>query len=158
MKEVVKVLIRYPKDAEDKENLGIYYHDTKKGWVFLKNEHDTTMGVLSTEVLSLESFAGLRDSKPPKIDRLNIVEGAVVKQSNFTVTARISDNLSGIEDERSILMELDGKKLIFEWHPASETASYDSIVPLEKGKHKLIISARDNANNKSVKIRNFIIR
>ena len=158
MKEVVKVLLRYPKDAEDKENLGIYYHDSKKGWVFLKNEHDTTMGVLSTEVLSLESFAVLKDSQPPKIDRLNIVDGAVMKQSNFTVTARISDNLSGIEDERSILMELDGKKLIFEWHPASETASYDSIVPLKKGKHKLIISARDNANNKSVKIRNFIIR
>ena len=158
MKEVVKVLLRYPKDAEDREKLGIYYHDSKKGWVFLKNEHDTTMGVLSTNVLSLESFAVLKDSRQPKIERLNIVEGAIMKQSGFTISAKISDNLSGIKDERSILMELDGKKLIFEWHPASNTASYESIVPLEKGKHQLKISARDNANNESVKVRNFIIR
>ena len=158
MKEVVKVLLRYPKDEENKENLGIYYHDSKEGWVFLKNEHDTTMRVLSTEVLSLESFAVLKDSQPPKIERLNIVDGAVMKQSEFSVTVRISDNLSGIEDERSILMELDGEKLIFEWHPPSKTASYDSVVPIVKGKHKLIISARDNANNESVKIRNFTIR
>ena len=30
MKEVVKFLLRYPTDAEDKENLGFYYHDSKK--------------------------------------------------------------------------------------------------------------------------------
>ena len=158
MKEVVKILLRYPKNAEDKEKLGIYYHDSKKGWVFLKNEHDTTMGVLSTKVLSLESFAVLKDSKPPKIERLNIVDGAVIEQSELTISVKISDNLSGIEDERSIIMELDGKNLIFEWHPASKTASYESIVPLEKGKHNLLISVIDNANNRSVKIRNFIIR
>ena len=81
-----------------------------------------------------------------------------MKKTGFTISAKIRDNLSGIEDERSILMELDGKKLIFEWHPASNTASYESIVPLEKGKHQLKISARDNANNESVKVRNFIIR
>ncbi len=158
MKEVVKVLLRYPKDKEDKEKLGIYYHDSKKGWVFLKNEHDTTMGVLSTKVLSLESFAVLKDTQPPKIERLNIVDGALMEQSEFTISAKISDNLSGIGDERSIIMELDGKKLIFEWHPASKTASYESIVPLEKGIHKLKISAMDNVKNKSIIVRDFSVR
>ena len=45
--------------------------------------------------------------------------------------------------------------MIFEWHPASKTASYESIDPLRKGNHKLLITAIDNAKNKSVKKRNF---
>ena len=158
MKEIIKVLLRYPHTTIDREKLGMYYHDMKEGWVFLKSDHDTSMTVMSTDVLSLESFAVLSDMIPPKISKVTPLDRSVVSKENLRISAEITDDLSGIEDERSIQFKLDGKKLIFEWHPASNTATYVSDRNLSKGKHRLQISAVDNARNESVINFSFYIR
>lgn len=147
MKEVVKVLVRYPKSDLSKEKLGIYYYDSKKGWVYLNSEHDSSMHVMSTEVLSLESFAVLGDNVPPTIKSVMPPNNSIVNSRGLEISAKIKDLLSGIQDENAITIELDGEQKIFEWHPASNTATFKSYQRLKKGKHSFRISAVDNAKN-----------
>ena len=157
MKEVVKVLVRYPKSEMPKDKLGIYYYDSKKGWVYLNSEHDSSMQVMSTEVLSLESFAVLGDNVPPTIKSVTPLNNSIVNGREVEISAKIKDLLSGIQDENAITIELDGEKTIFEWHPASNTATYKSYRRLSKGKHTFTVSAIDNANNSRSVTRTFTV-
>jgi len=157
MKEVVKVLVRYPNSDMSKDKLGIYYHDSKKGWVYLISEHDSSMQVMSTEVLSLESFAVLGDNVPPTIKNVTPSNNSIIKSGKLEISARIKDLLSGIRDENDITIELDGEKKIFEWHPASNTVTYKSNRRLSRGKHSFTISAIDNAKNSASVTRIFTV-
>jgi len=157
MKEIVKILVRYPKSDLLKEKLGIYYYDSKKGWVYLNSEHDSLMQVMSTEVLSLESFAVLGDNVPPTIKSVTPLNNSIVKSGGLEIKARIKDLLSGIQDENAITIELDGEQKIFEWHPASNTATYKSRKRLSKGDHSFRISATDNAKNSKSITRTFTV-
>ena len=157
MKEVVKLLVRYPKSDLLKEKLGIYYFDSKKGWVYLNSEHDSSMQIMSTEVLSLESFAVLGDNIPPTFESVTPSNNSIVNNRGLEISARIKDLLSGIQDENAITIELDGELKIFEWHPASNTARYKSHQQLRKGKHTFRISAIDNAKNRKSVTKTFTV-
>ncbi len=157
MKEVVKVLVRYPKSDLSNDKLGIYYYDSKKGWVYLNSDHDSSMHVMSTEVLSLESFAVLGDNVPPTIKNVMPPNNSIVNSSGLEISAKIKDLLSGIQDENAITIELDGEPKIFEWHPASNTATFKTYQRLKKGKHSFRISAVDNAKNSTSITRTFMV-
>jgi hypothetical protein len=61
--------------------------------------------------------------------------------------AVVYDDLSGIEDERSIVMKLDGQIVIAEYDPEARTIKYIPEAPLSPGEYTISVWAKDNSNN-----------
>ena len=55
-------------------------------------------------------------------------------------------------------MELDGKRVIFEYNSYQKKIRYPLKYRLNVGKHKLYIKAKDRVGNISIKQGNFIIK
>ena len=143
------VSISIPKGTELVRQLGVYYHDPKKGWTYLPSTNDATTNAVYAEALSLETFVVLRDTTPPVITLLSPSADARLARGRIRLKAVIEDHLSGIPDEEHIDMTLDGQSLIFEYHPESHTIFYTTRTALKPGAHSLMIRAEDAAGNVS---------
>ena len=129
------------------DNIGIYYYDSKKDdWIYLKTTYNVNK--YSTSVLSNETFALIKDDKPPILSSLipNINSTYRFQDLNM-LSFNIDDKLSGISDIKNIEVKIDGKNILFDYIPYRKLVQYIFDEELLEGKHTLEISAKDNVGN-----------
>ena len=93
------------------------------------------------------SYAAVVDFDPPTISNVNISEGQIIHERNPLIRFTLSDTLSGIEDDRNILIKIDGKWSIPEFDPESHICTTTPPVSLTDGEHHLSIEVTDRAGN-----------
>ncbi len=149
MKNGAKLTINYSKELENIEKVGIYSIYPKHAY-FIGAELDTINKTISSKISGFGKYALVCDVIPPIIKNIFPKNGKHYKYSSVkTIKSTIDDKLSKIVGEDGIVMKLDDKKVICEWHPIHKTLKYYPENRLAKGKHKLYISVTDKAGNKT---------
>ena len=95
---------------------------------------------------------------PPKIKNLNISDGRTYNDFTPIIRFIIEDTVSGIEDDRDIIIKLDGKWLIPEYDPETNRCFAQPMEPLKAGKHHLGIMITDRVGNLTEYYLNFFIK
>jgi hypothetical protein len=136
---------------------GICWWDKKKNeWVWVGNALDGQN--LITSAGGGGKYTVLTDSEPPTISRISVTNGLTYFNPQLSIDFLLSDNLSGIEDDLNISIELDGNWMIPEYDPDIEVFKTKPVEPLADGRHELRIAATDNAGNKTVKELHFFVK
>ena len=136
---------------------GIVWIDEKKNekfWLDTKYEG----AYLTTTSSGGGTFAPVYDLVAPQISRLSIKDGATYRNVTPTISFLLSDDLSGIKDDQSIVVKLNGDWMIPEYDPESEQFFTKVLTPLEVGKHHLGIEITDKAGNKFEQYLNFFVK
>ncbi|MGH8014917.1 MAG: hypothetical protein ACREBV_01860, partial [Candidatus Zixiibacteriota bacterium] len=136
---------------------GLCWLDRKEGnWVWLKTTIENN--ALSTKSRGGGMFAAVIDYVEPSIWNLNLRPNSFYSNPELPIQFLLSDTLSGFEDDRSIVIKLDGQWIIPEYDPETNVCRSQPNEPLESGEHHLGIEVVDRAGNKSEKYLKFIIR
>ncbi|MAI88452.1 MAG: hypothetical protein CMF98_05260 [Candidatus Marinimicrobia bacterium] len=153
---VVKIKL---KDFESIDKKGIFYYDKKEGWTYLKSKYDNKNKFFETSLFSLESVVILEDTIKPIIKEIFPGNNGIYKSSDVKeIKLKINDELSGIYNKNQVDITLDSKKIFFDYHPIKKTIKHNLINRLTPGNHEIIISAKDNVGNITIKKINFDIR
>ncbi len=145
-----------PWDIPDNERSGICWLDEEKDkWVWLDNTFEDNS--LQAYSLGGGSFAAAFDRQPPLIKNLTIRGGARYRDPRPAVNFLIDEELSGIEDDRSIRIKIDGKWLIPEYDPETGWCTSRPLEPLDVGSHHLGIVVTDRAGNVGEQYLNFVV-
>ncbi|MCF7741316.1 MAG: M23 family metallopeptidase [Candidatus Marinimicrobia bacterium] len=102
-------------------------------------------------------FALIQDLEPPTIE--NIIPVNKASYSNYQIDylqAEVNDELSGIKDDMSISVNLDGQEVICEYNAATDRIRY-KVPELESGRHQYQISVTDKMGNTTSKKGTFFI-
>lgn len=154
-----RIVYDIPYDAETNSHSGLCWLDEDKDrFVWLDNRFDDDGDVLTATAGGGGSFATVFDYEAPKVSRLSIREGGVYQSHQPAINFIIEDTLSGIEDDRSIVIELDGQWLIPEYEPETGRVRSRPLQMLEGGEHHLGIMVTDRAGNKTEKYLRFRIQ
>jgi len=148
--------LQYPVTDTQPEKLGIY-RKSRQGWGFVGKKIDFERRVISSQVANLGVFTLIRDTIPPVLTVRYPQNNSVIRDDMPGLLAVIYDDLSGIEDERSIVMKLDGYTVIAEYDPESRTIKYVPEYPLSQGEHTISVWAKDNCNNEFLVTHKFTI-
>lgn len=113
--------------------------------------YDSVAGVVKAKLSSFGNYTVAVDIVPPKITP-SIANNAIVKGDKITFI--IKDELSGIKKYR---VEIDGHWVLTEFDSKTNRLTLPlQYAKIKKGgKHNLVITITDNANNVSVVKRNF---
>jgi hypothetical protein len=104
------------------------------------------------------SFCLAQDYEPPKIRVITPRNQATYISTNLTyLKAEVVDELSGIKDDMSIALNLNGKEVIAEYNAATDYIRY-KIPNLTEGRHKFKITATDKMGNTASKSGIFFIK
>ncbi len=140
-----------------KSQSGICWWDKKENeWVWLSNSLDNNR--LKTRSGGGGRYTILTDTEPPLISRLSVTNGLTYFNPQLSIDFLLSDNLAGFEDDRNILIELDGNWMIPEYDPEIEVCKTKPIEPLTDGRHDLNIMVTDKAGNKTEKKLHFFVK
>jgi hypothetical protein len=96
-------------------------------------------------------FGVLADLVPPTVTAINLVPGRKYSDRKPEVRFSMRDNLSGIEDDRSIEVHIDNRWLLPELDIETGRCVATLAEPLDLGRHTLTISVRDRAGNRTEK-------
>lgn len=136
---------------------GICWLDEKENrWVWLDNEKEEN-GVFRAQSNGGGSFALVFDHEAPRIERLSIFHDQVITDPTPLVSFVIEDTLSGIGDDRDILIKLDGEWLIPEYDPETKKVLSRPLEPISKGRHHLAIEITDRAGKKTEQYLQFTV-
>jgi hypothetical protein len=131
------------------EGLGLYYWDTKKGWLFIPSSIDSVKMSYAAKVTSLEKFTLIQDTIPPVISPLARTQGQVIRKTNGKVRFHLKDEMSGIFRESQIQVELDGNWHLCEYDPEEDSIIID-VPATDKPSVELKIVVFDNVGNKAL--------
>jgi len=146
--------IPWPTVADDKSGL-CWLDEDKNRWIWLDNtgsDHTLTASSVGGGV-----FVALFDYEAPAIKYLSVRDGGVYHKLQPAINFVIEDTLSGIGDDRDILIELDGEWLIPEYEPETGRVTSRPLQPLTEGRHHLGIVVTDRVGNKTEQYLNFTI-
>jgi len=102
-------------------------------------------------------FALVQDLEPPKIENIIPVNKASYSNSQLKyLQAEVNDELSGIKDDMSISVNLNGQEVICEYNVATDRIRY-KLPELENGRHHYQISVTDKMGNTTSKKGTFFI-
>ncbi|MCX6825756.1 MAG: Ig-like domain repeat protein [candidate division Zixibacteria bacterium] len=128
------------------KNLALGRKINKGGWEWIKPEVNN--GWLSIKSYLFGAFAVLKDTEAPLIKKIYPAGGGRTITNNFPqISCRITDDLSGIEDDRNVTVLLDGRWLIPEYNPETTELKTYPDRKLANGKHQLEITVMDRAGN-----------
>jgi hypothetical protein len=114
---------------------------------------------LITKILSGETFAIINEDIPPQFSSLlPEINGTYFASDIKHISFLITDEFAGIDAEKDISMELDGKHVIFEYNSYQKKVRYPLKNRLNVGKHKLYIKAKDRVGNVSIRKGTFNIK
>ncbi len=156
-REEFEISYKMPGELPKNQLTGLCWLDKKEGdWVWLEN----TIGnnVVSAKTRGGGSFAAVVDYNNPVIGNPNIRANEYYTDPELPIRFNLWDSLSGFEDDRSIVIQLDGEWIIPEYDPETNVCTSQPNRPLEPGEHHLAIEVIDRAGNKSEKFLKFKIR
>ncbi|MEW6052016.1 MAG: hypothetical protein AB1644_13265 [Candidatus Zixiibacteriota bacterium] len=95
------------------------------------------------------TYAAVFDFDAPTMKNLNVTDGQLLRDRMPLVRFTLWDSLSGIEDDRSIVLKIDGKWVIPEYDPEAEICQTQPVEPLADGEHHLSIEVKDRVGNEA---------
>jgi hypothetical protein len=156
LKEPFEIKYRIPA-GEDIQRTGLCRFDSKgKVWSWINR---TQKGNTLTGQARLGGkYSVVVDYEKPVISGVNIVAGKTYTDKKPKIRFRLSDDLSGFEDDRNIEIRIDDKWQIPEFDPETRICETVPFEPLAPGIHLLTIKAVDRAGNKAEQTIRFTIQ
>jgi hypothetical protein len=148
--------LHYPQSDTMPEKLGIY-GENKNNWRFIGNKLDKHNQAVRTEISSLNTYTLIRDILPPVISIMQPMKNARLSNNKPKILVQVYDSLSGLASERSILIKLDGQKVIAEYDPEAKLVKFECEDPLLPGEHQITVIAVDNCKNQSQAVQSFFV-
>ena len=136
-----KIILSYPKDNGG----SIYQFNEKENkWVYIQSQENKN---LESKITSGGIFAILEEKKSPKISNIfpNVNSTYSIEDIN-SISFNIIDNESGI-DENSINIQLNNKKMYYEYIPYRNLVRANITDELNSGNNSLYTYCKDNAGN-----------
>lgn len=159
LQDSANIAIVFPRYQRDYSRAGIFYYDQKEGWTYLRSRFDEQKWMFFSSLQSLEAVTVIRDTIQPIIEQTFPDDGGSYEYEDVQVLkAKVNDELAGIAGDQAITLQLDGKELLFEYHPIKKEISLRLRLPLESGDHLMVITAQDQVGNTSSKEVRFSIR
>ena len=156
-KDNYKISYKIPWETGINKQSGLCWLNKEKDkWIWLNNSFDNN--TLESFSHGGGSFAAIIDYDAPSISKLTIFDGGSYNDPQPPVNFILEDTISGIEDDRSIRIEVDGQWLIPEYDPESGWVRSKPLEPLETGRHHLGIMVTDRAGNLFEQYMNFIVK
>ncbi len=146
--------------AVDPAKVGLYVYndnDNDGEWNWAGGVYDSTRQVLVSSLGGAGVVAVIADTSAPVIADLNIDEHENVKISHPTVRFRLTDELSGIENDLNFDVTIDGKWMVPEYDPESGQFTSKTYWMLTGGRHKLDIRVHDRCGNAVSVKRTFVV-
>lgn len=150
------VIMKYPVDDSSPEKLGVYQIEQNKP-KFRGNKLDRVQATISGTLSNLGIVTIIRDTVPPYVEIMQPPNGSQLQDRMPKLVARVYDALSGIANERSIVMRLDGELVISEYDPDENTVKYEPDEPLRFGEYTISVRAEDNSGNERLVTHRFFI-
>ena len=157
LSEGATVTLSYPDTVSSPRQIGVCYR-YRNDWVFIDNNVNTANRTVSARVFSLEDFAIMRDSEPPRLHIRSPQPGAVLRDRRPNFVVEVKDSTSGFDSEQAIALRLDGQLLIAEYDPEREIIQYKPKRELLPGVHKLTVRAEDRCGNVARREVEFTVR
>ncbi len=140
------------------DHSGLCWLDQEKDcWVWL-DDSEFTNDTLTATSIGGGFFAAVLDNEPPRLKFLTVADGRSYDNRRPAVNFVIDDTLSGIGDDRDIIIEVDGNWLIPEYDPETGQVLSKPLEPLSPGRHHLGIRVTDRAGNLSEQYLNFTVK
>lgn len=141
-----RVAIAFDDIEPEPNQLGIYTLTKRGNWQFVDNDRQKVPGSVYGATPKLETYALLRDSKPPTLRWLAPNLTTTAKKPVFRLN--IKDALSGVDD-RTLDFRLDGEWLLMEYNPESNRIFGSPEKPLNVGDHLIEVRVRDYCGNEA---------
>ena len=136
-----------------------YYNEEKETWHYMPSEFNSDSTFMKTNILSGEIFALIKEIEAPILSSfIPEINGTYYSSDLEHISFHIEDKLAGIEGETDVFVELDGKRVIFEYNSFQKKVRYPLKYNLTPGKHTLYVEAKDRVGNKSVNEGEFYIK
>ena len=156
----VELIIRVPK-REDLDYSSIYkYNKNTNKWKYIPSTIDKEDMSLICNIDSGGIYAIIKEKQSPLVSNIYPGNNASYYQHDFReIKFSISDDGSGIKDEKNIIVQIDNEKpLIFEYNTYRKEVYYKLDQKMTEGKHELRIEAFDNVGNKTLRKHKFYIK
>lgn len=137
--------------------VGLCWLDKKKNeWIWLggKPVNDVVKG----ESSGGGSFAAVLDKEPPQITIYGVRDTMTISDHDPRISFRIKDDLSGIEDDQSIVVKVNGKWVPVEYDTEKEMATVMLPWSLPDGEQHLAINVTDRAGHLGERYMHFYIK
>ncbi|MBD3290713.1 peptidoglycan DD-metalloendopeptidase family protein [candidate division KSB1 bacterium] len=157
LKRSALVSLKYPADDPLPEKLGVYGSSNKRYWGFQGNRLNENTKQISARISGLRFVTILRDTIPPEIVIYSPKQNARYRSRKPLIRAYVRDRLAGIRNERSIIIRVDGQKVISEYDPEKRIVKYVPDEPLATGWHRVTVWAKDNSDNDALEERRFYV-
>jgi len=144
-----KLFIRYPDSIANPEKFGIYSFEENNHVGYSKSKLNSSFSLIESNINELGRYTLIKDTEPPVIYKIIPRKGTKIKNRTPKITVYFNDELSGIESDESIILKLDGKRVISEYDPIMENVFYIPEDTLSYGEHIVEFEVVDNMNNKS---------
>ena len=106
---------------------------------------------MQTNILSGEIFAIIKEIDAPILSSfIPDINGTYYASDLEHISFYVEDKFAGVEGETDVIMELDGKRIIFEYNSYQKKVRYPLKYNLTLGKHTLYVEAKDRVGNQSV--------
>jgi hypothetical protein len=142
----------------DPAKIGLYvYNDEDSVWDWAGGVYDSTTHILVSPLGGAGLVAVIADTSAPVLADLNIDEYENVKISHPTVRFKLTDGLSGIEDDLNFDVTIDGKWMVPEYDPERDLFTSKTYWMLTGGRHELQINIHDRCGNVVSASRTFVV-
>ncbi len=157
LREPFEIRMKYFSPLPDSARTELYRLDTAKNrWVRINDWRDGSVIVGKTDRGG--SFAAVYDFDPPIISNLSPSVGQRVRDLRPIIRFTMTDSLSGFEDDRNILIKLDGKWQIPEYDPETGICQTQPMEPLIPGTHHIAVEITDRVGNKAAQYLKFMVQ
>jgi hypothetical protein len=156
-REDFKLVYKMRGNSKYNRATGICWLDIEKNrWVWLDNVFEDN--ILTAKSTGGGSFAAIIDYYPPQMQRLNMADGRSYTSGDQPISFLVEDTVSGIGDDRGIVVKIDGQWQIVDYDPETTRAVCRPYESLSPGKHHLGIILTDRVGNVTEQYLNFSIK
>ena len=142
------------------EYLSIYYYnEEKETWHYMPSTFNADSTYMQTNILSGEIFAIIKEIDAPIVSLfIPEINGTYYASEMKHISFFVEDELAGMNGETDVFVELDGKRVIFEYNSYQKKVRYPLKNYLSIGKHTLYVEAKDRVGNHSIRKGIFFIK
>ena len=156
LKRPLELRLNYTTTLADSGRTALYRLDKEANrwkWINEKRDGMTLFGKIDRG----GSIAAVYDFDPPIISKLTPANAERVRDLRPRIQFTMTDSLSWFEDDRNILIKLDGKWQIPEFDPETGICWTQPMEPLAPGNHHLSVEITDRVGNKAAQYLQFMV-